>query len=135
MNHCHYNLGMARERHNAILERILCAVQEFMGTKLKEWPLPSTTGDNRPDLTIISPDETKITIVEMSRVPQTPSKMLCKHQGRQVPGPQGIPTKGLPIDSRGEGLETETINTNQCVHSVKFGAQAIHDKMTVSTGM
>ena len=31
------------------------------------------------------------------------------------------------IDSRGEGLETEAINTNQRVHSVKFGAQAIHD--------
>ena len=33
LNHCHYNLGMAWERHNAILERIIRAVPEFLGTK------------------------------------------------------------------------------------------------------
>ena len=35
LNHCHYNLGMARERHNAILERVVRAVPEFLGTKMK----------------------------------------------------------------------------------------------------
>ena len=35
------------------------AVPEFMGTKMKEQPLPGT-GDNRPDLTIISPCGRKV---------------------------------------------------------------------------
>ncbi|KAL5510008.1 hypothetical protein EMCRGX_G005472 [Ephydatia muelleri] len=65
LNHCHYNLGMARDRHNAILERIVKAVPEFMGTKMKEQPLPGT-GDNRPDLTIISPCGRKVMLVEVS---------------------------------------------------------------------
>eukprot|EP00731_Ephydatia_muelleri_P013746 Em0007g1056a len=66
LNHCHSNLGMARERHNAILERIVRAVPEFLGTKMKEQPIPGTTGDNRPDLTIISPCGTRVTLVEVS---------------------------------------------------------------------
>lgn len=66
LNHCPFNLGMARERHNAILERIVRAVPEFLGTKMKEQPIPGTTGDNRPDLTIISPCGTRVTLVEVS---------------------------------------------------------------------
>ena len=66
LNHCHFNLGMARARHNSILERIVRAVPEFVGTKMKEQQIPGTTGDNRPDLTIISPCGTKVTLVEVS---------------------------------------------------------------------
>ena len=66
LNHCHFNLGMARERHNAILERIVRAVPEFLGTKMKEQVISGTTGDNRPDLTIISPCGTRVTLVEVS---------------------------------------------------------------------
>ena len=33
---------------------------------MKEQPLPGTSGANRPDLTIISPDETSILLVEVS---------------------------------------------------------------------
>ena len=33
LNHCHYNLGMARERHNAILERVVRAMPEFLGPR------------------------------------------------------------------------------------------------------
>ena len=65
LNHCHYNLGMVRDRHNSILERIVRAVPEHMGTKMKEQPLPGTSGANRPDLTIISPDESSAFIVEV----------------------------------------------------------------------
>ena len=42
------------------------AVPEFLGTKMKEQALPGTTGDNRPDLTIISPCGTKVSLVEVS---------------------------------------------------------------------
>ena len=66
INHCHRNLGLVRERHNAILDRIVRAVPPSLGTKYKEVPLPGTTGNNRPDLTIISPDNTTITLVEVS---------------------------------------------------------------------
>ena len=66
LNHCHFNLGMARERHNAILERIVRAVPEFLGTKMKEQALPGTSGDNRPDHTIISPCGTKVSLIEVS---------------------------------------------------------------------
>ena len=66
VNHCHYNLGMVRERHNAILERIVRAIPEHMGRKMKEQALPGTTGNNRPDLTIVSPDDSTVTIVEVS---------------------------------------------------------------------
>ena len=66
INHCHHNLGMVRERHNAILERIVRAIPDHLGTKMKEQPIPGTTGANRPDLTIISPDERTILLVEVS---------------------------------------------------------------------
>ncbi|KAL5509882.1 hypothetical protein EMCRGX_G005322, partial [Ephydatia muelleri] len=66
LNHCHFNFGMARARHNSIRERIVRAVPEFLGTKMKEQQIPGTTGDNRPDLTIISPCGTKVTLVEVS---------------------------------------------------------------------
>eukprot|EP00731_Ephydatia_muelleri_P013765 Em0007g1075a len=66
LNHCHFNFGMARARHNSIRERIVRAVPEFLGTTMKEQQIPGTTGDNRPDLTIISPCGTKVTLVEVS---------------------------------------------------------------------
>ena len=37
-----------------------------MGTKLKEQAIPGSTGANRPDLSIISPDESSIMLVEVS---------------------------------------------------------------------
>ena len=66
VNHCHHNLLMVRDRHNAILDRIVRAIPDHLGTKMKEQPLPGTSGANRPDLTIISPDETSILLVEVS---------------------------------------------------------------------
>ena len=68
LNHCHQNLGMARDRDNAVLERIVRAVPDYMGTKMKEQAIPCTTGNNRPDITITSPDldGSMITIVEVS---------------------------------------------------------------------
>ncbi|KAL5509813.1 hypothetical protein EMCRGX_G005243 [Ephydatia muelleri] len=66
LNHCHANLGLVRERHNAILDRIVRAVPPSLGTKYKEQAIPGTTGNNRPDLTIISPDESTVTIVDVS---------------------------------------------------------------------
>ena len=65
LNHCHHNLGLVRARHNSILERIVRAVPESLGIKMKEQPIPGTTGNNRPDITIISPDQTSVTIVEV----------------------------------------------------------------------
>ena len=66
VNHCHHNLGLVWERHISILERIVRAISEHLGTKLKEQPIPGTTGANRPDLTIISPDERTILLVDVS---------------------------------------------------------------------
>ena len=66
LNHCHDNLGLVRTRHNSILERIVRAIPDDFGTKMKEQPLPGTSGDNRPDLTIISPDEMSVIIVEVT---------------------------------------------------------------------
>ena len=60
LNHCHQNLGMVWDRHNSVLERIVRAVPEHLGTKQKEQPIPGTSGANRPDLTIISPDKSTI---------------------------------------------------------------------------
>ncbi|KAL5509939.1 hypothetical protein EMCRGX_G005389 [Ephydatia muelleri] len=65
LNHCHQNLGMVRDRHNSVLERIVRAVPEHLGTKQKEQPIPGTSGANRPDLTIISPDKSTIILVEV----------------------------------------------------------------------
>eukprot|EP00731_Ephydatia_muelleri_P013815 Em0007g1125a len=42
------------------------AVPPSLGTKYKEQAIPGTTGNNRPDLTIISPDESTVTIVDVS---------------------------------------------------------------------
>ncbi|KAL5510034.1 hypothetical protein EMCRGX_G005502 [Ephydatia muelleri] len=57
---------MARERHNSVLDRIIRAVPEHLGTKQKEQPIPGTSGANRPDLTITSPDGSSIILVEVS---------------------------------------------------------------------
>ena len=52
-NHCLHNMGLIREHHNAVLERLIRAIPPSMGDKFKEQPLPNTTGANRPDLTIV----------------------------------------------------------------------------------
>ena len=67
LNHCTYNLGMVRDRHNSALERIIQAVPEHLGTKQKEQAILETSGANRPDLTIISPNESYIILVEVCR--------------------------------------------------------------------
>ena len=65
INHCHYNLGMVRERHNVVLERVTRAIPPSLGDKYKEQPLPNTTGANRPDLTIISPDSSSVILLDV----------------------------------------------------------------------
>ena len=66
INHCNHNLGMVRERHNAVLERVIRAIPAHLGTKQKEQAIPGTTGANRPDLTITSPDGSSLIIVEVT---------------------------------------------------------------------
>ena len=66
INHCHHNLGMVRERHNAVLERIIRAIPPSLGDVYKEQPLPNTNGANRPDLTIISPDQRSVILLDVS---------------------------------------------------------------------
>ncbi|KAL5509843.1 hypothetical protein EMCRGX_G005280 [Ephydatia muelleri] len=48
INHCHHNLGMIRERHNAILERIVRAIPDHLGTKMKEQPIPGQLAPTDP---------------------------------------------------------------------------------------
>ena len=55
VNHCHHNLGMVRERHNTVLERVIRAIPPSLVDG--GMALPNTTGANRPDLTIISSDQ------------------------------------------------------------------------------
>eukprot|EP00731_Ephydatia_muelleri_P036820 Em0330g3a len=64
-NHCLPNMGMIRDRHNAVLERLIRAIPPSMGNKFKEQPLPETTGANRPDLTIISTDGNSAILVDV----------------------------------------------------------------------
>eukprot|EP00731_Ephydatia_muelleri_P013788 Em0007g1098a len=45
-NHCLHNMGLIRERHNAILERLIRAIPPSLGDKFKEQPLPNTSGAN-----------------------------------------------------------------------------------------
>ena len=66
LNHCTRNLGMVRDRHNTILDRLVRATPESLGSKFREQPLPGTTGNNRPDLTIISPDNTSVILVDVT---------------------------------------------------------------------
>eukprot|EP00731_Ephydatia_muelleri_P034302 Em0054g25a len=46
VNHCLPNMGMIRDRHNAVLERLIRAIPPSMGDKFKEQPLPDTVGAN-----------------------------------------------------------------------------------------
>ena len=64
-NHCLHNMGLIRERHNAILERLIRAIPPSLGDKFKEQPLPNTSGANRPDVTIIAPDGRSVTIIDV----------------------------------------------------------------------
>ena len=57
---------MVRDRHNTILDRLVRATPESLGSKFREQPLPGTTGNNRPDLTIISPDNTSVILVDVT---------------------------------------------------------------------
>eukprot|EP00731_Ephydatia_muelleri_P034312 Em0054g35a len=66
LNHCHPSMGLIRDRHNAILDRIIRAVPDSLGAKYKEQPLPGTSGNNRPDLTVIAPDDSYAIIVDVS---------------------------------------------------------------------
>eukprot|EP00731_Ephydatia_muelleri_P013741 Em0007g1051a len=52
----------SRVRHITKLDRVIRAV----GAKYKEQPLPGTVGDNRPDLTIISPEHTTVIYLDVS---------------------------------------------------------------------
>ena len=65
VNHCHHNLGMVRERHNTVLERVIRAIPSSLGDKYKEQPLPNTTGANRPDLSIISSDQRSVILLDV----------------------------------------------------------------------
>ncbi|KAL5509978.1 hypothetical protein EMCRGX_G005435 [Ephydatia muelleri] len=65
VNHCHHNLGMVRERHNTVLERVIRAIPPSLVDKYKEQPLPNTTGANRPDLTIISSDQRSVILLDV----------------------------------------------------------------------
>lgn len=66
INHCHLNLGLVRERHNAVLERLIRAIPPSVRSKFKEQPVPNTHGANRPDLTIISPNGRSVIMVDVS---------------------------------------------------------------------
>ena len=44
LNHCHQHLGMVRERHNAVLDRIERAVPAHLGTKMKEQAIQEHQG-------------------------------------------------------------------------------------------
>ena len=66
LNHCHQNLGLVRERHNAVLERLIRAIPPSVGSKFKEQSVPNTSGANRPDLTIISPNGHSVILVDIS---------------------------------------------------------------------
>ncbi|KAL5509834.1 hypothetical protein EMCRGX_G005270 [Ephydatia muelleri] len=63
-NHCLHNMGLIRERHNAVLERLIRAIPSSMGDKFKEQPLPNTTGANHPDLTVVAPDGRSALLVD-----------------------------------------------------------------------
>ena len=66
LNHCHQNLGLVRERHNAVLERLIRAIPPSVGSKFKEQSVPNTSGANRPDLTIILPNGHSVILVDVS---------------------------------------------------------------------
>ena len=63
-NHCLHNMGLIRERHNTVLERLIRAIPPSMGDKFKEQPLPNTTGANHPDLTVVAPDGRSALLVD-----------------------------------------------------------------------
>eukprot|EP00731_Ephydatia_muelleri_P013878 Em0007g1188a len=66
INHCHHNLGLVKDRHNTILERVIRAIPRTLSDIYKEQPLPNTSGANRPDLTIISPDGQLVILLDVS---------------------------------------------------------------------
>ncbi|KAL5509985.1 hypothetical protein EMCRGX_G005445 [Ephydatia muelleri] len=66
LNHCLPSMDMIRDRHNSIVDRIVRAIPQHLGKVFKEQPMPGTTGDNRPDLTIISPDNTSAILLDVT---------------------------------------------------------------------
>lgn len=55
-----------KDRHNTILERVIRAIPRTLSDIYKEQPLPNTSGANRPDLTIISPDGQLVILLDVS---------------------------------------------------------------------
>ena len=66
LNHCLPAMDLIRARHNSIVDRIVRAVPAHLGKIFREQPPPGTTGDNRPDLTIISHNDTSAILVDVT---------------------------------------------------------------------
>lgn len=58
-------MGLIRQRHNDILQRLIEATPDSTGSRFVEQEVPSDTERNKPDLVIISPDKQEVTIVDV----------------------------------------------------------------------
>ena len=66
LNHCLPSMGLNRQRHNEILQRLIKAIPDSLGNKFVEQEVPGDPEKNKPDLEIISPDNQKATIVDVT---------------------------------------------------------------------
>ena len=66
LNACTPNTGLMRERHNAILKRLVKAVPREAGEKYVEQNIRDAPGDLRPDLVILSQEKKVATIVDVT---------------------------------------------------------------------
>ena len=60
------SMGLIRQRHNDILQRLVKAVPNTLGNKFVEQEIPGDPERNKPDLVIISPDNQTATIVDIT---------------------------------------------------------------------
>ena len=66
LNACTPNTGLMRERHNAILKRLVKAVPREAGEKYVEQNIRDAPGDLRPDLVILNQEKMVATIVDVT---------------------------------------------------------------------
>ena len=66
LNACMPNAGLMRERHNAILKRLVKAVPREAGDKFVEQKIRDAPGDLRPDLVTLNHEKKVATIVDVT---------------------------------------------------------------------
>ena len=89
---CTGNMQEMRKRHNAILERLVKAVPQTLGTKFLDQTVPSCGSLGRPDVVILDDKDKKTYLVDVAVPCETPENLRASRE-RKLDKYAGIKAK------------------------------------------